>query len=302
MRPDESVPNAPKQESSPTRALSWSQAGAVMIPIAVVLLYAVALDAPFVFDDRIHILEQTAVINFDGDRASYRALVEGDFGWSGRPLLNLTYALNYSTSGTEPTLYRAVNLLIHILNSLLVAIAAGLLAAFGGLRNRAQSVGVIAGLLFASHPLLIESVTYVSGRSSSLCATFYFAGLVTAIWAGSLHGKFRAGALAMTAVCTGLAWTVKQDAVTLPFAALAIVWMAWPENVTRPARFRASAILAVPIVLLLVMQFQSVLTVASSVQDNDALVAAGFEPTLPYTSYVFTAVEQSYNRKWCLRD
>ena len=83
-----------------------------------------------------------------------------------RPLLLLTYALNYAWGEYEVGGYHLVNLLLHALCSLLVwGLAAQLLG--GGSR------ALFCGFLFAAHPLGSEPVNYISSRSELLMAVFF---------------------------------------------------------------------------------------------------------------------------------
>ena len=88
-----------------------------------------------------------------------------------RPLLLVSYALNYAISGYRAEGFRVLNIVIHGLCSLLIALLAEAL-----LGNRRD--GWIAGLFFAVHPLASESVNYISSRSESLAACFYLGVLV----------------------------------------------------------------------------------------------------------------------------
>src|SRR5439155_22688251 len=88
--------------------------------------------------------------------------------------------------------------------------------AFGGKNNTSFMPALLGAALFAAHPLLTESVRYIAGRSSSLCALFYFAALVFLVQSGGRNGPSRAVVLVLAIACGVLAWLVKQDAVTLP--------------------------------------------------------------------------------------
>lgn len=154
----------------------------IILYLAIIaVVYSVALDAPFVYDDRIHILENPLVLGFHSvfDAASWKALVQTPFGWAGRPLLFLTYGITNASSGLDASSFRIANIAIHFINALLVFAIARLLAGAVG-RSRGESAWIawVSGLLFAVHPLATESVAYVAGRSSSLCALFYFSGIV----------------------------------------------------------------------------------------------------------------------------
>lgn len=93
-------------------------------------------------------------------------------GVGGRPLANLSFALNYAWGGTSVSGYHAVNLALHICSTLLL---------FGLLRRtlRAQSpeLAALAALLWTLHPLATATVSYISQRTELLMAFFYLATL-----------------------------------------------------------------------------------------------------------------------------
>src|SRR5207302_10976094 len=168
------------------------------------------------------------------DFASVIRIFQSKFGLLGRPVLIVTYGLNYLYSGSDPAGFRLTNLFIHTANCLLVFVLILLLnRTFGGKNNRSFMTAVLGAALFAAHPLLTESVTYIAGRSSSLCAFFYFAGLVFVVESGRGKRARHVLLILLAIACGVLAWLVKQDAVTLPLAAIGLVWLNWPQNGVR---------------------------------------------------------------------
>jgi protein O-mannosyl-transferase len=115
----------------------------------------------------------------------------------GRPILNLSLALNYAISGTQVWSYHALNLLIHILAGLtLFGIVRRTLERWERSRFREKSVSRAEGriltnsatdgraarpyhlalaiaLIWTVHPLQTESVTYVVQRAESLMGLFF---------------------------------------------------------------------------------------------------------------------------------
>ena len=96
---------------------------------------------------------------------------------SGRPVVNLSLAVNYAMGGLQPWGYHALNMLIHVL--------AGL-ALFGWVRRTlllprwrerwgeaALGVAFGVGLWWTVHPLQTEAVTYVVQRTEALMGLFY---------------------------------------------------------------------------------------------------------------------------------
>jgi len=266
----------------------------VVLTAIIGTLYSVAWSAPFVYDDRIHIIENPLVLGFHSalDTASWRALVQTAFGWSGRPLLFLTYGLNHAISGLDASRFRMTNIAIHAVNAVLVFVIARLLAEAAG-RRQSESMWIAwtAGLIFAVHPLATESVVYIAGRSSSLCAFFYFAGLAAFLKAGRVtSGKPWAWAI-LAGASFGAALLVKQDAMMLPAAAGALAWLAWPTPVPR-RRVVAGALAVAAGFGAWLLQRSSIDGVRRATLENETLVAAGFNRTLTSAVYTLTALKE----------
>src|ERR1051325_217270 len=89
---------------------------ALILVAATLITYSNALSSPFVLDD------QDAVVTHETIRALTASALRGPIQSStaGRPLVNLSFALNYAIGGLDPRGYHAVNLALHILCGLLV--------------------------------------------------------------------------------------------------------------------------------------------------------------------------------------
>ena len=88
-----------------------------------------------------------------------------------RPLVFITYAIEYSLFGLEPAVYHTTNLLFHTLNTLLVFWLIYLL-------SNQTFVALISALLFGVHPLHVESVAWVTERKDVLFTLFYLQAIV----------------------------------------------------------------------------------------------------------------------------
>jgi tetratricopeptide (TPR) repeat protein len=166
---------------------------------------------------------------------------------SGRPLLNLSFALNYAFSGQAVWSYHAVNLAIHATAALLLFFLLRQTLRTAALRERfashADELAVAIVALWALHPLQTESVTYLSQRAESLSALFIFATL-----AAFARGRYVAATLAC---CAGVA--MKETVVVAPLLAalyargfLAASWRETWQRYARPllALFSSWALLA----------------------------------------------------------
>jgi tetratricopeptide (TPR) repeat protein len=283
-----------KAQAPHVAGVRWMWALALLpIPALVVVIYAGAISAPFAFDDRVHILENPLVTSFEHvfDFSAMARAFNNPSGLAGRPLLMITYGMNYAASRAAPRPFRKVNVLIHTANCFLVFLIVFEIANCIGIRSESRlPLALAAAAVFASHPLMTESVTYVAGRSSALCATFYMAGLYATVRAGRETGWRKWALLFSACLATAIGLLVKQDANALPLACIALVWFVWPAAASARARWTATALLASFTLLSVAVQFRGLIDVSQTTQNNYALVSAGFQSTLPFEPYVLTSV------------
>ena len=173
------------------------------------LCYANALNGEFQFDDYNVIINNSRVHSW-GD------WLHG-LSHSIRPLLNLSYTINW-TSGTGVIGFHLTNILIHLANTFLVYLLAKEFIRPQIQADALRHSPLIAALLFAIHPIHTEAVTYICGRSSSLMALFYLAGLFTYISGRNQQSNLKIYFL--TPLFFMLALSVKETAITFPLALL----------------------------------------------------------------------------------
>jgi tetratricopeptide (TPR) repeat protein len=146
----------------------------VLLAACVAVAYWNAPKGEFIWDD-------VSLIVFDYQIKSWNFLKEiftrDFFGFSDdnrkygyyRPLVTITYALDWKLHGGEPAGYHLTNLLIHYVSTLLVFFI------FYRLVNRKLLTPLLAAGIFAVHPIHTESVTWIAGRTDPLCALFFLA-------------------------------------------------------------------------------------------------------------------------------
>jgi tetratricopeptide (TPR) repeat protein len=150
-----------------------------------------------------------------------------------RPLLGLTWALNYAVAGTRPWPYHLVNLLIHAANAALVASLLGWIAR-RALQPDPAAVALWGGALFAVTPMAVESVAYIASRSSLLSACLGLGCLRLAVGLFDAPSRLRQAA---ALVLLALALATKEDAAAVPLLILLMdvcfVSAGWPAVRTR---------------------------------------------------------------------
>jgi tetratricopeptide (TPR) repeat protein len=242
--------------------LSFSRIGAplahlIIIAALGIMAYSNSMDAPFKWDSKSMVVENPIVWDtsqfFSPEKAGqypqYSAVMRRYVGY-------LSFALNYRFHGLDVRGYHAVNLLIHILNALLVYLLVRLTLrtpALEGsaLRERSGEVALLSGLLFVSHPVQTEAVTYVFQRFASLCAFFSLVSVTS--YAGSRlteKGAVRYLLYALSLVSLLLAMKTKENAFTVP------VVIALYEGLFFRGRAWRRALVLVPLLLtMLVVPF-----------------------------------------------
>jgi tetratricopeptide (TPR) repeat protein len=194
------------------------------ITLAGLIAYHNSFAGVFISDDRLSILGNPTIRHL----WPLAAPLSPPRGWttvSGRPFLNLSFAVNYAISGANPWSYHALNLLIHLLAGLTlfgivrrtlekvgtggppVRAAAYAKAEMDGGAARPYLLAFAAALLWTVHPLQTESVTYVVQRAESLMGLFYLLTLYCFIrWAGAVSAFARPGRASMDEEAGGRPW------------------------------------------------------------------------------------------------
>ena len=89
------------------------------------------------------------------------------------PLTMLSLAMDYDKVQLAPRRYHVVNVLFHLLNTLLVFLF------IYRLSGKRVLVASLVALLFGIHPMHVESVSWVSSRKDVLFAFFFLTGMIT---------------------------------------------------------------------------------------------------------------------------
>ncbi len=150
-------------------------AGTIIV-LAVWAAYANSLSTPFVFDDMKSIHENPTIRHL-WPLADVLSPPNTATGAAGRPVVNLSLAINYALGGLEVRGYHVFNTLVHALAALTLFGVVRRTLLRPVLRERfgpaALPLSFAVALLWALHPLLTESVTCVVQRTESLMGLFY---------------------------------------------------------------------------------------------------------------------------------
>ncbi len=140
------------------------------------LAYGNTLQHSFHFDDIPSILEKPWVRGLD-------KIPDFIFSYSQRPLVILSFNINYAISGFKEWSYHAFNITFHLIVVFLVYRLGKLIVSHSSQETTSQvnsysKIPFLAALIFAVHPLNTQAVTYISSRSSIMATIFYMLAII----------------------------------------------------------------------------------------------------------------------------
>jgi tetratricopeptide (TPR) repeat protein len=204
-----------------------------------------------------------------------------------------SFALNYRLHGSDVVGYHIVNLAIHLINALLVYGLVLLLFRTPRLRgsfllHHARPIALLSALLFVSHPVQTQAVTYIAQRFASLATLFFLAGTITYVasrLASLSSARLRPLAwYGLSLVFSVLAMKTKEIAFTLPLL------IALSEFLFFEGAVRRRILLLPPLLLTMVIIPASLLGASRSPGDilADVGEATRVHTTLGRAEYLFT--------------
>ena len=200
---------------------------AVVILLAGALAYATSLSGPFLYDDQPAIVKNTQIRTLSP--LSVPLTPPRDTAVAGRPLPNLSLAVNYAMGGLDVRAYHLTNIALHLLVSLLLF---GIVrrTLMGGSKDpllrpmppevalHADALALGCALVWVLHPLNTEVVDYTVQRTESMMALCYLATLYCAIRASVHPDRWGWLSAAIAACAAGMA--SKESMVTAPLMVL----------------------------------------------------------------------------------
>lgn len=261
-----------------------------------ILAWSNSFHGPFVFDDRHTIVENLQIRNLSGFLTDPSLF----FSLSRRFLGYLSFAMNYRIGGLSVGGYHAVNLALHSIAALMLyLLCRTLLQSAPAGRNMPETAvfpPLAAALLFVSHPVQTQAVSYITQRFTILSTLFCLitlfcyakARMETDPGTGRCYAWFTAGII--SALCAMLS---KENAATLPVSVLAMELFSFAGPLRRRVALLAPYAALLLVVPLLVM-------LGGAVEPEISRMATGDStPLLPsHSEYVVTqaAVAATYLR------
>ena len=197
------------------------------LSMVVFFIYAKTLTGDFIFDDRPNIKDNSHLrLTQITPKSLYEAARQGPS--SSRPVVNISFALNYFFHGYNVVGYHLVNILIHIINGLLLYLFINMTWQTPAMVSRDEKyrwVAFFTAFIWLVHPIQSQSVSYIVQRQNSMATLFYLLSMVFYVKMRFTEAKLEKAAwLCAVAVGGILALGSKQIAATLPFFIFLYEW------------------------------------------------------------------------------
>ena len=207
------------------------------------LAFWATFHSPFLYDDAHAIVENPYIQHLNDFQNNV-----GIGNIFNRSVLLLTFAVNREIGGLDVFGYHLTNVLIHILTGVVWYFLVSELLRLEPAANQLKRLPLICASIHLLNPLTVETVTYISSRSSGLATFFYllafyiFCRLVrprkeNLAWAGKL--LFIAGISGFLFLAAG----TKEIVVTFPLMAIIYIWLITPPDERKSLRTKIGAIL-----------------------------------------------------------
>lgn len=134
--------------------------------IAVIAGFWPAIHSSYIWDDNNYVTENYTLRTFDGLK---RIWTDTSATPQYYPLVHTGFWLEFQAWGLSPRGYHITNVVLHLLNSVLVWLILS--------RLKLPGAGV-AGIVFAVHPVHVESVAWITERKNVLSGFFYLAAML----------------------------------------------------------------------------------------------------------------------------
>jgi protein O-mannosyl-transferase len=239
----------------PIANVLWAPAGVTLIAVAVFLAYRPSMTGGFILDDDRLVYDNDPIKASNGLHQFWCTTKADDY-W---PVTNSSLWIEWRLWGIHPTGYHITNLILHISEALLIWII---------LRKLSIPGAFWAALIFAVHPVNVESVAWIAQRKNTMAMLFFLLAILWYLKAGmptasvglaparshggpwerekhNEHARLRLAAKQSTAHCPlftshyfpwywlslaafALAMLSKGSVVVLPVLLLGIVWWLRP--------------------------------------------------------------------------
>jgi len=227
------------------------------LSFTVAAAYANSLHGPFIDDDLHAIVANDHIRSIFPLSQSMTAPPLNEL--VGRPIICLSFAINYALGGLNPLGYHVVNVAAHIACAILLFLLTQITLrgrlpfssspgtpgeGRGGSSVLATRVAAAIALLWSLHPIQTESVNYITQRTEVFESMFLLLTLYAV--ARSAFSPRPLAWIALAIIACALGMGCKEQMVVAPLLAMLYIWCFLPNQ---PGRHRATLLLVVGLFL-----------------------------------------------------
>lgn len=161
-----------------------------------------------------------------------------------RPLLSLTFRLDYLLWGQEVSFYHLENILIHGASATLMFFILRQLVSLQIPQQKDNEWPLIGALLFALHPIVTESVNWISGRTD-LLGTFFVLSATLVLLQSALRRRL---ILVIAAAILLFCAIFSKEVMVFSVPAAAFLLWRWSVGAPTPWRIKSLTVLLMPFV------------------------------------------------------
>ncbi len=224
------------------------------ILVTTVAFYYLPLSSPFVFDDFYNL----AGLNEINDKGYlYYIFNSGFSGPSGRPVSLFSFALQHDSWPSNPFPFKAVNLIIHLLNGILIwFICEQILCRLEIRTFHKKLLVILTTAIWLLHPIHLTTVLYTVQRMTQLSSLFSLVGLLCYLHARqhvvikeSLSSYILLGTALVAPMILGV--LCKENAILIMLLVLVLELTIF-QNVTKPRYWNkwAAIVIGIPVSVL----------------------------------------------------
>ena len=205
----------------------------------ITMAYLPALKGGFLLDDYPNIINSSAMKIETMDYETMHTLAtSGLSSRIGRPISVVSFGLNYYFTGFDPFYFKLVNLIIHVINSILLFIMASVIqknffAFTSQEKTEYRYLPLFLALMWGIHPINVSSVAYVVQRMNILAVMFMMVGALFYVLARlKISNRLVGQGVAILAMfaCTALGVLSKENAILLPLIIVLIESLLIPQQ------------------------------------------------------------------------
>ena len=158
---------SPAQSAIPFEAVTSYRvlAGIVLIAVLACFTYLPSINGGFILDDDVLVTNNRIIKSSDGLYRSWFTTEPVDY-W---PITNTVFWIEWRAWGMNPTGYHVISLILHVAAAFLIWFI---------LRKLSIPGSFLAALIFAVHPVNVESVAWIAQLKNTLCMLFFLLSIV----------------------------------------------------------------------------------------------------------------------------